>query len=1029
MSKLDIENRMKYIYGGFMRKPLDRHAVLFESFHGKEISDSPLAMARALLQSPQAHEFRVYYSTDDATRDQKIIDAMGLKMKLVDIHSKDYAKALATCGFLVNNSSFPSYFIRRDGQRYLQTWHGTPLKTLGKLMPYDIETMYNVQHNFIQADRLLFPNEFTKTAIMRDYNLEDIYTGKVVMCGYPRNSIFKDARAGRELKEELGDEAYTTFAYMPTWRGQSNQDVEKEEYNAEVTGILEGLDAVLSDREKLYVNFHPIVQKDMKLGDYRHIEPFPEGVDKYEFLNSVDVLITDYSSVFFDYSITGKPVLLFTYDYDKYMADRGMYIDIRQLPFLQIDTIEELQRCIINGDYRKRTYQDNPDYTNMFLRYDRIDAANKMVHFLLDGDETDLTVEDYFRNRQREWRIAEYPDLFETEDLDEIAGKVDPERDIVVFFKNRFNEQLSEHMLKYYRNAFQYIFVTKSTPKTYYETLIDRRGDGDAEILAARDRRRFLGDLKIEGYAESTMNGKILKLETKGSEVHVKVRFPKSVGEIESVSLSYRSNMEEVVYPFDFTVEEKNGNWIVDARLDLAGRKLDGTFWDINVFARNAYGLKNLFIGFTGLQRKMLFTRNMQCDLGEYILFPHITLKGKLAFTHREKTPYDTTTNRIKEMIAVLVCKLGRPYWKKKKIWLVFEKFCSMAQDNGYYFFRYCMEQLPSSKNRNIYYIMDKNAPDWDKVAVYGRNTVPYMSLRHIIYNLAAEIYVGADSKRHLYTWRPKPNRISYAMRKKKIFFLQHGVTALKKVDSIFGVHGSSPMTYFTTTSKYEQDIVTKNFGYPPERAPITGFTRWDVLEDKSSPEEKIILLMPTWRAWLEEKTKEEFRSSDYFRQYSEFLQSRELADYITEKNVKLIFYIHPKFRDYLGEFNISGDMIEMIPFGSVPLNEIMMKCSMLITDYSSVCWDVYYQGKPVLFFQFDYDTYMENHGSYMDMEHELFGPRLTTHEELIEAIREKVESGFAEDENAKEKRSEYFAYIDDQNSKRTYEFLKKEGY
>ena len=81
------------------------------------------------------------------------------------------------------------------------------------------------------------------------------------------------------------------------------------------------------------------------------------------------------------------------------------------------------------------------------------------------------------------------------------------------------------------------------------------------------------------------------------------------------------------------------------------------------------------------------------------------------------------------------------------------------------------------------------------------------------------------------------------------------------------------------------------------------------------------------------------------------------------------------------------------------------------------------------MFFQFDYDTYMENHGSYMDMEHELFGPRLTTHEELIEAIREKVESGFAEDENAKEKRSEYFAYIDDQNSKRTYEFLKKEGY
>ena len=81
-------------------------------------------------------------------------------------------------------------------------------------------------------------------------------------------------------------------------------------------------------------------------------------------------------------------------------------------------------------------------------------------------------------------------------------------------------------------------------------------------------------------------------------------------------------------------------------------------------------------------------------------------------------------------------------------------------------------------------------------------------------------------------------------------------------------------------------------------------------------------------------------------------LQSQKLARILKENDVKLIFYIHPKFKDYLSEFNVSGDNIELIPFGTEPLNEIMKKCSMLITDYSSVCWDVCYLDKPVLFYQ-----------------------------------------------------------------------------
>lgn len=88
----------------------------------------------------------------------------------------------------------------------------------------------------------------------------------------------------------------------------------------------------------------------------------------------------------------------------------------------------------------------------------------------------------------------------------------------------------------------------------------------------------------------------------------------------------------------------------------------------------------------------------------------------------------------------------------------------------------------------------------------YGNQVIPFMSFKHILYALASKIYVGSDSKKHLYIWRAKPNFISNRISKKDILFLQHGVTALKRVDGIFGRKGSSPMTYFTTTSNLNKN-------------------------------------------------------------------------------------------------------------------------------------------------------------------------------------------------------------------------------
>ena len=109
----------------------------------------------------------------------------------------------------------------------------------------------------------------------------------------------------------------------------------------------------------------------------------------------------------------------------------------------------------------------------------------------------------------------------------------------------------------------------------------------------------------------------------------------------------------------------------------------------------------------------------------------------------------------------------------------------------------------------------------------YGKHVIPFMSFRHILYSLVANLYIASDSKKHLYTWRAKPNVISNRISKHNILFLQHGVTALKRVHPIFGMKGSSPMTHFTTTSRFEHKIIVENFGYEDGDAPILGFTRW----------------------------------------------------------------------------------------------------------------------------------------------------------------------------------------------------------
>ncbi len=462
-----------------------------------------------------------------------------------------------------------------------------------------------------------------------------------------------------------------------------------------------------------------------------------------------------------------------------------------------------------------------------------------------------------------------------------------------------------------------------------------------------------------------------------------------------------------------------------DASLDLEGQDFEEAFWDVVATVGSGGEAHDAVLGGVGAALKIkfiLFPRWRRNGKG-FIVYPFVNGARQFTIqTRKYQEKYDSYRFILKEYLALLCYFLLKPYWDGKKIWLICEKLGTMAQDNGFYFFKYCMEQLPPEEKKRIFYLIDKKAPDYQAVAPYEENVLPFMSFRHMVYLCAAQYLISSDAIRHFYIW-DSPNsvyKVLYQARK-HIIFLQHGVMAFKQCHRMFRKSGGNRMALFVVSSEFEQDIIHEYFEYDRDEIIITGLPRWDVLHDASDKARPEILLMPTWRGWMEYMPEEEFKESDYYRNYESLLNSRELLELLEENGITLNFYLHPKFRGYIGQFQAESPWINLIPFGEKPLNQLLMSCSMLVTDYSSVAWDVYYQEKPVVFFPFDLEMYEEMQGSYVDLEKDAFGDVVRTREELTAALRKYIRNGFREDERQKERRDYLLPLRDDKNSERIY--------
>ena len=175
--------------------------VLVDSKNGKDLGSNMLRITEELTHNPDYKKYRIFISCNKNKKSDigKMIVQYGLnKVVLIREGGFRYARIVALAKYLFTDTSFPLWYAKKKGQVITNTWHGTPLKMMGKDVYNRAFDMGNVEKNHLIADYLIYPSDYMKDIMVSAYFLNNLYQGKILCSGYPRNSVFfhpKEARS------------------------------------------------------------------------------------------------------------------------------------------------------------------------------------------------------------------------------------------------------------------------------------------------------------------------------------------------------------------------------------------------------------------------------------------------------------------------------------------------------------------------------------------------------------------------------------------------------------------------------------------------------------------------------------------------------------------------------------------------------------------------------------------------------------------------------------------------------------------
>lgn len=324
--------------------PIRNNKIFLYSYYGSQYGCSPKYISEYIVKNyPDKYDVVWAFNNIESKKDIEGI-------RKVKTMSLKYFYELCTSKVVITNFRTTEMFKKRKNQYYIQTWHSSlRLKQIEKdaedTLPKHYIEMAKVDSK--KLDLLMSGCKFSTDIFKQAF----WYDGEIFEFGTPRNDILfrNDMDLRNKIKEKLKiDKRKRIILYAPTFRKNNNLDV----YNIDYSKIINKLKEKFEGDWIFLVKLHPhLISKSNELVYGENVLDVTKYDDIQELLSISDVLISDYSSLMFDFGLTKRPCFLYVPDlYDYIKSDRKLYFNINELPFIPVRSNDELAREITNFD-------------------------------------------------------------------------------------------------------------------------------------------------------------------------------------------------------------------------------------------------------------------------------------------------------------------------------------------------------------------------------------------------------------------------------------------------------------------------------------------------------------------------------------------------------------------------------------------------------------------------------------------------------------------------------------------------------
>ena len=381
-STFDLYRKIKYKIATVGIK-IDEKTIMFCVFNGKSYTCSPKAIYEYMIKSEEYKEYKFIWAFKSVEKYNFL--EKNRNTKVVKMNSKEYKKYLAKAKYWIFNYKIPDYLYPKKEQVFVQCWHGTPLKRLGcDLEHFDnvLNTMEGMKKRYkIEASKFSYfisPSKFASEKFISAWNLKEIGKENIIIEeGYPRNDFLYNytEQDVDKIKKELGIEKETRkiILYAPTYRSDQHETRVGYTYKEEVD--FSRLQEEIGDKYIILFRPHYFIANSF---DFEKYNGFVYNVSEIDDINELyiisDMLITDYSSVFFDYANLKRPMIFYMYDLEHYKDEsNGFYIDLKELPGNIVKTQEDLEKEILALD---KNFVYDEKYKKFNEKYNYLDDGN-----------------------------------------------------------------------------------------------------------------------------------------------------------------------------------------------------------------------------------------------------------------------------------------------------------------------------------------------------------------------------------------------------------------------------------------------------------------------------------------------------------------------------------------------------------------------------------------------------------------------------------------------------------------------------